>query len=43
MLSRYNLFVKPSKDRKLYNKLEKLMWFLEGEKSIIEISRESKN
>ena len=42
MLSRYNLFVKPSKDRKLYNKLEKLMWFLEGDKSIIEISRDLK-
>ena len=40
MLSRYNLFIDPSIDRKAYNNLEKLMWFLEGDKSVVEISKE---
>jgi len=42
MLSRYNLFVDPSIDREKYNKLEMLMWYLEGNNSIIEIARELK-
>lgn len=39
MLSRYDLFVDPAVDREKYNKLEELMWHLEGDKSILEIAR----
>lgn len=40
MLSRYGLWVEPNEDRELYNKIEKLMWLLEGDKSVIEIALE---
>lgn len=40
MLSKFNLWVEPSENRDLYNKLEMLMWNLEGDKSVLEIALE---
>ena len=40
MLSRYDLWVEPGVNRTLYNKLEKLMWLLEGTRSVLEIALE---
>jgi aminopeptidase-like protein len=39
MLSKHNLFIDPSVDRNMYNRLEQMVWLIKGETRISEIAK----